>query len=68
MIHGSRTLVNGLRAVDLIDRYRVMGFPLVLGPGFRRFGATPKAMQLELTDVDRFEDASVALTFGRKGT
>ena len=55
-------------AVDLIDRYRVMGFPLVLGPGFRRFGATPKAMQLELTDVDRFEDASVALTFGRKGT
>ena len=55
-------------AVDLIDRYRAMGFPLAIGPGFRRFGATPKAMQLELTDVDRFEDASVALTFGRKGT
>ena len=54
LIHGSRTLVHSLRAVDLIDRYRVTGIRLVLGPGFRRFGATSKAMQQELTDVDRF--------------
>ena len=55
-------------AVDRNHRYRVTGIRLVLGPGFRRFGATPKAMQQELTDVDHFENASVALTFGRKGT
>ena len=55
-------------ADDLNHRYRLTGIRLVLGPEFRRFGAASKAMQQELTDVGHFENASVALIFGRNGT
>jgi dihydrofolate reductase len=65
LVHGSRTLVNFLKAHDLIDRYTVMVFPIILGSGKRLFDATPKPMQLKLTDVQRFDDACTVMTFDR---
>ncbi len=68
LVHGSRTLVNFLKRHDLIDRYTVMVFPIILGSGLRLFEETPDAMQLKLTDVQRFEDACAVMTFDRDRT
>ena len=65
LVPGSHTLVNFLKQHDLIDRYTVMVFPIILGSGMRLFDETPKAMQLKLTDVQRFEDACAVMTFDR---
>jgi dihydrofolate reductase len=39
LIYGSAQLVNMLRAHDLIDRHRLMVFPVMLGAGKRLFNA-----------------------------
>ncbi|SOD72820.1 dihydrofolate reductase [Jatrophihabitans sp. GAS493] len=46
MIAGSATLVESLRSYGLIDEYRLMIYPVVVGHGRRFFGEAPSSMTL----------------------
>jgi dihydrofolate reductase len=51
MVHGSCRLVQALADNDLVDVYRLMVFPTILGAGKRMFADTREAMPLRLTEV-----------------
>jgi dihydrofolate reductase len=63
LVAGSRTLVNTLEQHDLIDEYRLMFFPIVLGSGMRLFDDAFDATTLTLVDMQRFESGTVVLTY-----
>jgi dihydrofolate reductase len=50
VIHGSPQLVQTLIEHDLVDEYRLMVFPVVLGTGKRLFGETSDKKSLRLVD------------------
>jgi dihydrofolate reductase len=47
-VHGSASLVQGLVETGLVDEYRLMVFPVVLGSGKRLFGETGAPAGLKL--------------------
>jgi dihydrofolate reductase len=55
LVAGSRTLVQTLIEHDLVDEYRLMVFPVVLGSGLRLFPESPDKLELELLDTKTFE-------------
>jgi len=63
LVAGSRTLVNALKRHDVIDEYRLMIFPIVLGSGMRLFDETADATTLKLVDTHSLEDGAVILTY-----
>ncbi len=62
LVAGSCTLVHSLMAQGLIDEYRLMIFPVVLGSGTRLFPETPDKTVLALADTRSFESGVVAHT------
>jgi dihydrofolate reductase len=62
LIAGSRRLVNALHARGLIDEYRLMVFPIVVGGGERLFDERATQAALRLVDVERAAD-TVLLTY-----
>jgi dihydrofolate reductase len=62
VVHGSATLVQTLMQHDLVDRYRLLVYPVVLGKGKRLFeeGATAT---LKLLDSRSFSSGVVALVY-----
>jgi dihydrofolate reductase len=50
LVNGSAQLVEALRANDLVDEYRLMVFPTVLGGGKRLFADDGEASALRLVD------------------
>ena len=63
LVAGSRTLVHTLAAHDLVDEWRLMVFPVVLGSGGRLFPESPDKMSLGLADTVTFPSGVVVHTY-----
>ncbi len=62
LIGGSAALVNSLMHDGLIDEYRLMVYPIVVGSGKRLFDEG-LATTLQLVDAKTFETGVVVLTY-----
>ncbi|HVA92812.1 MAG TPA: dihydrofolate reductase family protein [Chloroflexota bacterium] len=62
LVYGSAQLVNTLREHDLVDEYRLMVYPVVLGSGKRLFRDGSKTT-LKLVETKTFGSGVVALTY-----
>ena len=63
VVHGSARLVQALVEKDLVDEYRVMLFPVVIGTGKRLFGETRDKKSLRLVDSRVVGDGVVILRY-----
>ncbi len=61
-VHGSATLVQTLMQHDLVDRYRLLVYPVVVGKGKRLFHEGTTAT-LKLLESQRFSSGVVALVY-----
>jgi dihydrofolate reductase len=61
-VHGSATLVQTLMRHDLVDRYRLLVYPVVVGEGRRLFGEGIPAT-LKLLESKSFGSGVVALVY-----
>ncbi len=64
VIHGSPTLIRSLLPHDLIDEYRLLVYPLVLGRGKRLFDESSQA-NLELAESQALGKGVVKLVYRR---
>jgi len=62
LVFGSGDLVNALMRHDLIDEYRLMIFPVVVGSGKRLFGEGD-TKTLKLVGTQTFDSGAVVLTY-----
>jgi dihydrofolate reductase len=68
VVHGSGQLVNTLKERDLVDEYRLMVFPVVLGAGKRLFRDEGDLVPLKLAETKQVgPDGVVILTYQRAG-
>ena len=63
LVHGSRTLVHTLMEHDLVDEWRLMVFPVILGSGRRLFPETRSKTVLRLVDTKPFSSGVVVQTY-----
>jgi dihydrofolate reductase len=63
VVHGSARLVQALVENDLVDEFRLMVFPVVLGSGKRLFGETSDKKPLRLVDSKMVGDGVAILTY-----
>ena len=63
-VHGSKTLVKSLMERDLVDRYHLLVYPVMLGSGLKLFdeGTTAK---LKLVEARPFASGVVAMIYER---
>ena len=66
-VHGSGTLIQTLFEHDLVDEYRLMVFPLVLGTGKRLFADGVNACGLRLVDSKTATTGVLITTYERGG-
>jgi dihydrofolate reductase len=67
LVNGSVQLVQALADQNLVDEYRLMVFPLIIGSGKRMFGGTGAAEALRLVDSKPVgPDGVVVLTYQPK--
>lgn len=65
LVYGSAMLVQTLMQHDLVDRYRLLIYPLVLGKGKRLFAEGATAT-LNLVDTQSFSSGVTALIYAPK--
>jgi dihydrofolate reductase len=66
VVHGSAQLVNTLKEQDLVDEYRLMVFPVVLGKGKRLFTDGGDLTPLKLSEAKQVgPDGVIILTYQR---
>lgn len=65
LVMGSRTLVHSLMALDLVDEFRIMVFPVLVGHGRKLFPETQNKTVLRLVDSQRFATGVVVQTYKR---
>ncbi len=65
LVNGSVQLVQTLHEKGLVDEYRLMVFPTVLGAGKRLFGETSAASALKLVDSKPVGDDGVVILIYR---
>jgi len=63
VVHGSPRLVQTLIEHDLVDEYRLMVYPVVLGSGKRLFGETTDKKTLRLVDSKTVGDGVSILVY-----
>ena len=63
LVAGSCSLVHTLMEAGLVDEYRLMVFPVVLGSGKRLFTETSDATRLALTECGTAGDGILLLTY-----
>jgi dihydrofolate reductase len=63
LVAGSQTLVHSLIENDLVDEYRLMVFPVLLGGGKRLFPESPEKRSLKLVDTKPFDSGVVVDTY-----
>lgn len=64
LVAGSRTLVHALYEADLVDEWRLMTFPIVLGSGARLFPEDAEAVRpLRLVDTLTFPNGVIVYTY-----
>src|SRR6188474_961454 len=63
LVYGSPDLVDELLRHDLVDEFRVLVYPVILGSGKRMFRDRIDTHHLRLTDSRRFSSGVVLLTY-----
>lgn len=63
LVAGSRTLVHTLMEHALIDEYRLMVFPVILGSGMRLFPETLQKTDLHLAQIQTFVNGVLVQTY-----
>ena len=67
LVYGSGDLVNTLMKHNLVDEYRLMVFPIIVGSGKRLFEGKIDTTILELVDSKTFGTGVVVLTYQPAG-
>ncbi|WP_454728179.1 dihydrofolate reductase family protein [Cellulosimicrobium protaetiae] len=65
VVLGSGTLVSSLAEHDLVDEYRLLVFPVVLGGGKRMFGGRSALARFELVGSDTSPRGVMIVTYAR---
>lgn len=63
LVAGSARLAQNLTNLGLVDEYRLMVYPIVLGDGKRLFSDTSQAQRLRMVEAKPLDSGILALTY-----
>ena len=66
LAHGGARFDQSLAAADLVDEYRMIVYPFVIGSGTALFGGVTEPRQLELIEVVEFPSGCLAMVYRRR--